>query len=121
MLLATSYDRAVRLDAAVVDDDDDDVLPVRALPASLTASPTPAPRVAITGLSSMESSTSPIIVTRFDSLASSRTLAVTFWMSRLTREIDTLTPALNESKFSTSASRLIFAERFDTVMSISPT
>lgn len=111
-------------DAIDVDDDDDaddDVLPVRALPASFTASLTPTPRVAITGLRSIESSTSPIMVTRFASLASSNTLAVTFWISRFTREIDTLTPALKDSKFRTSASKLTFAERFDTAMSISPT
>ena len=35
--------------------------------------------------------------------------------------MDTSTPALKVSSCSTCASRLIFAVRFDTVMSISPT
>jgi hypothetical protein len=61
------------------------------------------PNVASTGFRSSEFSVLLIISMRFSSLASSRTLALTFAITRDTRSMNTSTPALNCSSCSTYA------------------
>ena len=114
MLFSKSYERAVTTLLRAL-------LPVSAPAVVLTILPTSWPSVASTGFRSREFSVSLIISTRFSSLASSRTCALTFAIRRNTRSMDTSTPALNCSSCSTCAAKLIFAVRFDTVRSISPT